>query len=183
MAEVPSLDPDVTILLTSTDGMYANGQPSINKLNAYRINVAQTLVPDLSQANMTFYCQAYATVATNRLVSAHKYYINAPTPDPTLGNNLFTFLVERFILGFGPDGINCTGVLSTTMPVSCVYNNSVCVQASVNPVTLLANWPNGPVTVTPTTPAPTFPQPVFINDNQATVAGLAATVGVSFSQT
>lgn len=179
MAQVPSLDPDVLVGLTSADGVYANGQPSINKLNAYRINVAQTLVSDINEANTTFYCQAYATVATNRLVSAHDYFIKTSTPDDTLGNNLFTFLVERFILGFGPEGLNCTGILSMSMPVSCVYNNnSVCVQASVSPVTLLANWPNTPALSATPTPTVTPTQALCTNDNQATVAGLAATVGV-----
>lgn len=84
-----------------------NGAFSVQKTNLYRLGVDQPLLP--ANANTTANAQAYCTDMVNiqaaRLQLDKPFTTGAPSPVPSLGNTLFTFLAARLSASFG--NLNC----------------------------------------------------------------------------
>ncbi|KND01923.1 uncharacterized protein SPPG_02431 [Spizellomyces punctatus DAOM BR117] len=112
VALIPANDPMVLV----------NGKQNLNKINAYRKEVGQTLAATLKDADPKTYCQNFAKVAPPVIQSQKGLTIKGTTPDPATGNNLFTFLGARFANSFGADGLNCEGLLGFKSPITPVLN-------------------------------------------------------------
>jgi hypothetical protein len=123
-AKVPKNDP------MTVDG---NGNPNLNKLNAYRLGVNQAAVGSVDVASTINYCKRLGSIAPTRFLSAAPFLINGPSPNPAQGSNLFTFLSSRFMTAFGPGGLNCTGLLNVPSMINpTIDHDNVMVNATID---------------------------------------------------
>lgn len=110
-----------------------NNQPDLNKLNAYRRGVDQPGVGNLDAASTTTYCQHMLAIGPARIQLDMQFTQGRGSPDPAAGNSLFTFLAQRFVASYGPNGLNCVGLLNTPDPVTVTTDgNGVAVSATFN---------------------------------------------------
>lgn len=124
-ALVPSNDPMVMV----------GGQHSLRQINRYRAGVDQPRATGLSDASTRAYCRNLVRIAPDRLLTDKQLFLGQPSPVPAIGDSLYTFLAARlqFTLN-GPvgTGLNCTGLLGITNPVTVVLNAAgVAVQATI----------------------------------------------------
>jgi hypothetical protein len=88
---VPLNDPDT--LLT------ASGTVSTQKTNQYRLGVNQPVVAaGANSGALAPYCQNMVTIAPPFFKGFQSVFITQTTPAATVGNNLFTFLCERYLM-------------------------------------------------------------------------------------
>jgi hypothetical protein len=120
-ALVPANDPFVLV----------NGQPNLQQLNAYRLGVDQQPAASLADASTTTYCSNLSQIAPARLALDKPFTQARPSPDPAVASNLFTFLAQRFVFTFENQGLNCTGLLKVTDPVTLTFANGVVVDATI----------------------------------------------------
>lgn len=110
-----------------------NNQPDLNKVNAYRRGVDQPAVGNLDAASTTTYCQHLLAIGPARIQLDMQFTQGRGSPDPAAGNSLFTFLAQRFVASYGPNGLNCVGLLNTPDPVAVTTNdNGVAISATFN---------------------------------------------------
>lgn len=122
VALVPAGDPMVLV----------NGQPNLAKLNSYRIGVDQPPVESLAQANTVSYCLNLLNIGAPRLFFDSPLTRKAPSPIPAMANNLFTFLAQRFNTTWGPNGLNCMGLLGNKpSPITVISKGGVAVDATI----------------------------------------------------
>ncbi len=121
-ALVPANDPFVLV----------NGQPNLQQLNVYRLGVDQQPVASLADASITAYCSNLLQIAPARLALDRPSTQVRPSPDPAVASNLFTFLAQRFVFTFENQGLNCTGLLKVTDPVTFTFVNGVVVDATIH---------------------------------------------------
>ena len=123
VALVPAGDPMVLL----------NGNPNLDKINAYRAGVDQPPTQNLSQASTRIYCTNLLAIAPQRLLlDAHLTKVFS-TPDPAAATSLFTFLAQRFVTTYGANGLNCTKLLGQPDPVSVKTDSKgVAILASIN---------------------------------------------------
>lgn len=98
-------------------------------LNRYRSGVDQPLA-GLNNASTTTYCQNLRAIAPARLNLDEPWTVVAASPTPDVATNLFTFLAQRFSFTFGPDGLNCTGLLGIANPVTLTQDAAGVVTAA-----------------------------------------------------
>jgi len=120
-ALVPATDPFVLV----------KGQPNLEQLNAYRLGVDQQPAASLADASTTVYCRNLLTIAPARLALDKDFTQARPSADPAVASNLFAFLAQRFVFTFENQGLNCTGLLNVTDPVTLTLDNGVVVDASI----------------------------------------------------
>src|SRR5260370_28703439 len=100
-------------LVPAGDPMVLNNtQPDLNKTNAYRRGVDQQPAASLNDASTTTYCTNLLKIGTARLQLDMQFTQNRLSPDAAAANSLFTFLAQRFSTTFGPNGLNCPGLLN-----------------------------------------------------------------------
>ncbi len=88
---VPLNDPDT--LLT------ASGMVSTQKTNQYRLGVNQPVVAaGANSGALDPYCQNMVAIAPPFFKGFQSVFITQTTPAATVGNNLFTFLCERYLM-------------------------------------------------------------------------------------
>jgi hypothetical protein len=122
VALVPADDPMVLV----------NGQPNLKKLNLFRIGVGQLPVTNLDQASTKKYCQNLGTTGATRIIRDKPQTRQFMSPDPAVGNSLFTFLAQRFNGTWGPMGLNCMGRLGQASPIIVTTdNNGVAIDATL----------------------------------------------------
>ena len=110
-----------------------NGNTDLNKLNAYRRGVDQAPVANANAASTRTYCQNFATVGAQRIVTDAPLTVNATSPDPAVGNTLFTFLTQRFMDAYGADNLNCTKLLGKPSPIATTQDgDGVAISATFN---------------------------------------------------
>jgi hypothetical protein len=110
-----------------------NNQPDLDKLNAYRRGVDQPQVYSLYQASTKQFCANLRAIAPQRLLLDSQFTQNVPSPAANMANNLFTFLAQRFVTTYGPNGLNCVGLLHMPDPVSVKFDgNGVAISATIN---------------------------------------------------
>jgi len=97
-----------------------NGNPDINKLNAYRAGNVQVAINTLADANQVTYCQNMYTFGPNFIIGNQGIFSLLPSPDPANTNTLFSFLVSRFNTAVGPTSLNCVGLLNLPSPLALV---------------------------------------------------------------
>src|SRR6266702_3304265 len=129
VAVVPALDPMVTVAEDNTV------VPKLKKLNRYRVGVDQPVVQSLRGANTKDYCLNLQQVAPPRLQIDAALTGQGQTPDPAVGNTLFTFLAQRFVNTFtGPLGanLNCMNMFHLQPRVATQQNgNGVAISAII----------------------------------------------------
>ena len=124
-ALVPALDPMVLV----------NGKQSLAKLNAYRSGVDQPAAASLADASTTTYCRNLNNTGLPRIVGERPFLQFAPTPDPAMANNLFTFLAMRAQntmqnqAGF----LGCLNLLRIRTPITLRMQGNVVVDATIRP--------------------------------------------------
>lgn len=120
-ALVPANDPFVL----------AKGQPNLQQLNTYRLGVDQQPAASLADASTTAYCSNLLQIAPARLALDMPYTKAKPSPDPAVASNLFAFLAQRFVFTFENQGLNCTGLLNVTDPITLTVANGVVADATI----------------------------------------------------
>jgi hypothetical protein len=110
-----------------------NNQPDMNKLNAYRRGVDQSPVGTQAAASTTTYCKHLLAIGPTRIQLDMQLTQGQPSPDPAAAATLFTFLAQRFVTSYGPNGLNCAGLLNTPDPVAVTTDgNGVAISATFN---------------------------------------------------
>jgi hypothetical protein len=110
-----------------------NGNIAVNKLNAYRRGVDQPPVDNANAASTTTYCQSLASIGAQRIVTDAPLTVNGNSPDPNVGNNLFTFLAQRFVNAYGAGNLNCVQLLGKPSPIVTTQDaNGVTISATFN---------------------------------------------------
>lgn len=123
----------VALVPAGDDMVLNNGQLDLNKINAYRVGVDQTPAADLGQASTKQYCRNLRAIGPQRLLLDSQLTQNAASPAPAMGNNLFTFLAQRFATAYSANGLNCVGLLDMPDPVSVRFDgNGVAISATIN---------------------------------------------------
>ncbi|GLV56762.1 hypothetical protein KDH_36010 [Dictyobacter sp. S3.2.2.5] len=133
--------PPVALIPSMDDFVLVNGQPNLNKINAYRAGVDQTLAATLNDASTTTYCQNIVNVALPRLNLDMQNFQNVASPDGgATANSLFTFLANRLNTTLGAGGLNCVGALNIQNPIALTTNgNGVVTAATITVKPLPAN--------------------------------------------
>jgi len=110
-----------------------NNQPDLNKLNAYRSGVDQAAAGNLDAASTTTYCGHLLAIGPARIQLDMQLTQGQGSPDPAAANSLFTFLAQRFVASYGPNGLNCVGLLNTPDPIAVTTDgNGVASSATFN---------------------------------------------------
>lgn len=114
VALVPLNDPDTLLTASQTE--------SPAKTNAYRIGVNQPQLGsgfNTDDGSPTNYCNNLVDIQPRFLATFQSKFMSVTTPDAGIGNNLFTFLGNRFIQSFA--NLGCT---NKNIPVSCTLDSS-----------------------------------------------------------
>jgi len=115
----------------------ANGNLDLQKLNAYRAGVDQLPVTAFNQASPLQYCVGLLALQPYRLELNKAALNHFPTPDVTVGNNLYTFMVGRLLASL-TSSANCPSYLNidanTQLPYTAVVdpNTGGVTQARLN---------------------------------------------------
>jgi hypothetical protein len=124
VALVPARDPMVLVNNTMRD---------LNKINAYRVGVDQQPAQNLGDASTTAYCKNLRAIGPQRIQLDANFTQAAASPVPAVGNSLFTFLAQRFVTSYGPNGLNCMKFLGQPDPVTVTTDgNGVAIAATIN---------------------------------------------------
>ncbi|MBV9232161.1 MAG: hypothetical protein JOZ18_22820 [Chloroflexi bacterium] len=119
VALVPADDP---MVLVATDNTFV---PNLRKLNLYRVGVDQPVAETLQDASTRQYCINLQRIAPPRLATDAPLLGNGPTPDPAVGNTLFTFMAQRYVNTFTNPlgvGLNCVKMFDLQPHVATVMN-------------------------------------------------------------
>ncbi len=121
VALVPAGDPMVLV----------NDQPNLQKLNLYRVGVDQPPVTSLNQADTGEYCKNLRDVGAPRIFFDAPLTRKFASPDTATASNLFAFLALRFNTTWGPNGLNCQGLLHQKSPIIVIFKNGIAVDAKI----------------------------------------------------
>ncbi len=128
-----------------------NAKPSLFKTTLYRIGVDQPLANN-NNGNTTTYCTNLLNVQPVRMQKDMQFTMNRPSPDAAAANSLFTFLAQRFVATYGPNGLNCVGLLNKPDPITVTTDgNGVATAATINATPAAANGAAGAGAAAPTT--------------------------------
>lgn len=127
IAFVPLNDPDC--LLT------ASGTVSTAKTDAYRLGVNQPIVAaGPANGSLVPYCQGLVDIAPPFLKGFETIFAGQTTPDACVGNNLFTFLANRYLMSLTQ--LTCPPSAIPFQPVVCKFDGN---GAATSCVITLAN--------------------------------------------
>jgi hypothetical protein len=126
VALVPSRDPMVLV----------NNRSNLDKINAYRAGVDQSLAQNLNSAGTRNYCTNLLAIGPQRLVLDARLTKAIPAPDPAVANTLFTFLAQRFVTSFEANGLNCMKLLGQPDPIKVKTEDGVAIDATINGKTI-----------------------------------------------
>jgi hypothetical protein len=126
--------PKNAALVPENDGMVLDlgGNIDLAKTNLYRSEIGQPPVTNQTQASSSpqMFCQNLVNVQTPFIAANENLLAAAPSPVPTVGDNLFTFLASRLAGSF--DDLNCKN-FGLTQPVAMVTNGAgAATQATLN---------------------------------------------------
>jgi hypothetical protein len=120
-----------------------NAKPSLFKTTLYRIGVDQPLANN-NNGNTTTYCTNLLNVQPARMQKDMQFTMNRPSPDAAAANSLFTFLAQRFVATYGPNGLNCMALLNKPDPITVTTDgNGVATAATINGTPAAANGAAG----------------------------------------
>jgi hypothetical protein len=117
-------EPKNAALIPENDGMVADNAGAIDlaKTNLYRSEIGQPLVSSRTQASSSpqMFCQNLINIQTPFIAANEKLLAAAPSPVPTVGDTLYTFLANRLAGSF--DELNCKN-FGLTQPVVGIVTN------------------------------------------------------------
>ena len=98
------------------------GGIDLAKANLYRSEVGQPLVSSRTQASSSpkMFCQNLINIQTPFIAANQDIFAAAPSPVPTVGDTLYTFLANRLAGSF--DELNCKN-FGLTQPVTGIVIN------------------------------------------------------------
>jgi len=109
-----------------------NNQPNLQKTNLYRQGVNQPIAANAAAADSVAYCTNIYYNAPKRMAANQTPLFNFQSADPNVATNLLGFLAQRFFTTFGPDGLNCAGLLNVPQPIVPIKNmNNLFVGATI----------------------------------------------------
>ncbi len=107
-----------------------NGNTNVGKRNLYRAGVDQS---QAASGSTPTYCHNLLNIAPARIQLDMQFTMNRPSPDAGAATNLFTFLAQRFNTTWGPNGLNCAGLLNQQSPITLQQDgNGVTTGATIN---------------------------------------------------
>jgi len=126
--------PKNAALVPENDGMVLDlgGGIDLAKTNLYRSEIGQPPVSRRTQASSSpqMFCQNLVNIQTPFIAANENLLAAAPSPVPTVGDTLFTFLASRLAGSF--DDLNCKN-FGLTQPVAMVANGAgAATQATLN---------------------------------------------------
>ncbi len=125
--------PPVALVPAGDPMVLNNNQPDLNKTNAYRRGVDQSPAATPGAASTTAYCRHLLAIGPTRIQLDMQFTQGQNSPDPAAANTLFTFLAQRFVATYGPNGLNCVGLLNMPDPVAVTTDaNGVAISATFN---------------------------------------------------
>jgi hypothetical protein len=135
-------EPGNAALVPENDGMVLDigGNFDQAKTDLYRSEIGQPPVSGRTQASSSpqMFCQNLINIQTPFLAANEKLLSAAPSPVPTVGDSLFTFLANRLAGSF--DELNCKN-FGLTQPVALVTNGAgAATQATLNTATQTASF-------------------------------------------
>jgi hypothetical protein len=102
-------EPKNAALIPENDGMVTDiaGSIDLAKANLYRSEIGQPMVNRRTQAGSSpqMFCQNLINIQTPFLAANERLFAAAPSPIPTAGDTLYTFLASRLAGSF--DELNC----------------------------------------------------------------------------
>jgi len=108
-----------------------NNNVDLNKLNLYRVGVDQPMVFNQDQASPTTYCQKLVNTGAPRIAKDAPITGPLASPDPAVGNNLLTFLAQRFVNSYAE--LNCKQFLGKDSPIATKQDgDGVAISATFN---------------------------------------------------
>ncbi len=120
-----------------------NAKPNLAKTTLYRAGVDQPAA-NKNNANTVTYCTNLLNVQPARMQKDMQFTMNRPSPDPAAANSLFTFLAQRFVATYGPNGLNCMALLNKPDPITVTTDgNGVATAATINATPAAANGAAG----------------------------------------
>ncbi len=127
-------EPTNAALIPENDGMVVDlgGNIDLAKTNLYRSEIGQPLVSSRTQASSSpqMFCQNLVNIQTPFLAANENLLAAAPSPVPTVGDTLYTFLASRLAGSF--DDLNCKN-FGLTQPAAVVTNGAgAATQATLN---------------------------------------------------
>ncbi len=123
----PALVPESDEMVTDAAGAF-----DVAKTDLYRSEIGQAPVDSQTDqsSSPTMFCQNLVNIQTAFLAANQSTLSAAPSPIPTVGDNLFTFLASRLSASF--TNLNCTN-FGLTNPVALVNNGAgAATQATLN---------------------------------------------------
>jgi hypothetical protein len=112
-------------LVPENDGMVLGLGNSFNaaKTDLYRAEIGQAPVDSQSDASSSpqMFCQNMINIQTPFIAANEKIFAAWPSPVPTVGDTLFTFMANRLASSF--DNLNCAN-FGLTQPVTVVVNGA-----------------------------------------------------------
>jgi hypothetical protein len=112
-------EPKNAALIPENDGMVTDiaGSIDLAKTNLYRSEIGQPPVNRRTQASSSpqMFCQNLINIQTPFLAANERLFAAAPSPIPTAGDTLYTFLASRLAGSF--DELNCKN-FGLTQPVT-----------------------------------------------------------------
>jgi hypothetical protein len=134
--------PKNAALVPENDEMVVDNGGSINqaKTDLYRSEIGQAPVNAQTEASSSpqMFCQNLVNIQTAFVAANQNVLAAAPSPVPTVGDTLFTFLASRLASSF--DNLNCKN-FGLTQPVAVVNNGAgAATQATLNTATQTASF-------------------------------------------
>ena len=117
-------EPKNAALIPENDGMVVDNGGGIDlaKANLYRSEIGQPLVSSRTQASSSpqMFCQNLINIQTPFIAANEDIFAAAPSPVPTVGDTLYTFLASRLAGSF--DELNCKN-FGLAQPVTNMVTN------------------------------------------------------------
>jgi hypothetical protein len=136
-------EPKNAALIPENDGMVTDigGNIDLAKANLYRSEIGQPLVNKRTQASSSpqMFCQNLINIQTPFLAANERLFAAAPSPVPTVGDTLYTFLASRLAGSF--DELNCKN-FGLAKPVTGIVTNGAgaATQVTLNTAQQIASF-------------------------------------------
>ena len=136
-------EPKNAALIPENDGMVTDigGNIDLAKADLYRSEIGQPLVNKRTQASSSpqMFCQNLINIQTPFLAANERLFAAAPSPVPTVGDTLYTFLASRLAGSF--DELNCAN-FGLAQPVTGMVTNGAgaATQVTLNTAQQIASF-------------------------------------------
>lgn len=129
-----------------------NNNINFIKTNAYRQIVNQPIANNITDACTITYCQNLINIGLPSIVNDMIYTQLFNSPNTNIASNLYTFLGNRLFNTLSPNGLNCTGLLNITNPITPILTNDVVTSLDINNSSCISNITSTPASSLTSTP-------------------------------